>query len=176
MPVRKFALLQHVGYTHLGTTGGEIYSSVLFSLFFPGPAPWFHQGPLAPRCLISPICDFVQQFWRHGGYLKVICGCRLFDDFSSFIVLLEEGGLSEGWVICSVWSTPWWSQGALFSYLMAPALQNTFGCLPISSNVSSRLSCIFAGDYLQVRKQEREDEWKKKIVSAPPVSSLPFWS
>lgn len=68
---------------------------------------------------------------------------------------------------------------------MAPALQNTFGCLPISSDVSSRLSCVFAGDYLQVRKQERGelklwvymgDEWKKKIVSAPPASSFPFWS
>lgn len=34
MPVRKPTLLHHVGYTHLGPMGGEIYSSDLSSLSF----------------------------------------------------------------------------------------------------------------------------------------------
>jgi len=103
-PFRQLFLTK-TSYSHLGAVGEEIYSSALSSLsflFFPGPPCCFHWGPLAVRCLVAPICDFVQQLWSPGGYPKVICGCRLFDDFFSVVVPLEEGRLSESWVVCSV--------------------------------------------------------------------------
>lgn len=115
----------------------------LFSLFFPGSACSSYWVLLALRGPVASICDFVQQLWRRGGYPKVVCWCRLCDHFFSIVGPLEEGGLSEIWVICNVWSTPWWSQGLLVSYLTAAALQNTFICLPVSSVLSSWQCYIF---------------------------------
>lgn len=82
MSVRKPALLHHLGYTHLGAMGGDVYSSALSSLSFlsffqvlrvaPIELPWPWDASLLPSvilCSSSGGTEVIQRLSVVAGYL-----------------------------------------------------------------------------------------------------------
>lgn len=82
MSVRKPALLRHLGYTHLGAMGGDVYSSALSSLYFlsffqvlrvaPIGLPWPRDASLLPSvilCSSSGDTEVIQRLSVVAGYL-----------------------------------------------------------------------------------------------------------